>query len=324
MAEISLVPRKFLSLLDSFIFDKPACPENECKQDKVAEDYFERVETYSAYTWLAKPPALSPLQCARYGWKNVDIDRLKCVTCSATLTVSLPLPSTRSQPCNQCFFCSYIVDITLDSSYSDEEATLLSCKEAVETLKDILDCQVILTDVDEEAQMIACILAFCGWVLKPSDKLKSSLLICSICRRRAGIWNYTMAISDSSTDSLELSSESIEEQSSSSPSKRRKIEKKKFNPIEEHRYWCPYFIVDDNNAESREDVERSLGNVHQDNNNDTAGLKSMLSYLFPKRHSRTTDPNLNSCSAKSLRISTIPHQDLCSRSYIIMSLEEEV
>lgn len=44
--------------------------------------------------WFAKPPWLSPLVCARYGWKNTGVDCLHCVSCGKY--ISGRIPSTRN------------------------------------------------------------------------------------------------------------------------------------------------------------------------------------------------------------------------------------
>ncbi|XP_061523711.1 nuclear-interacting partner of ALK [Phycodurus eques] len=55
------------------------------------EAFFSRVQSYSCLKWPAKPRALSPLMCARYGWINVAHDMLKCSSCQAFLSASLQL-----------------------------------------------------------------------------------------------------------------------------------------------------------------------------------------------------------------------------------------
>uniref|UniRef100_A0A8C6HTC1 Zinc finger, C3HC type 1 n=1 Tax=Mus spicilegus TaxID=10103 RepID=A0A8C6HTC1_MUSSI len=53
------------------------------------EAFFHRVETFSSLKWAGKPPELSPLICAKYGWVTVECDMLKCSSCQAFLCASL-------------------------------------------------------------------------------------------------------------------------------------------------------------------------------------------------------------------------------------------
>lgn len=48
-------------------------------------DLHERARTFKTSTWFAKPPQISPLQCARFGWINTGHDRLTCTWCSTGL-----------------------------------------------------------------------------------------------------------------------------------------------------------------------------------------------------------------------------------------------
>jgi len=52
--------------------------------------YKERLETFQSLSWFAKPLKLSPLECARFGWANVDVDILQCVSCKAYVSGHLP------------------------------------------------------------------------------------------------------------------------------------------------------------------------------------------------------------------------------------------
>ncbi|XP_056429124.1 zinc finger C3HC-type protein 1 isoform X2 [Hyla sarda] len=53
------------------------------------EAFYSRVETFSSLKWAGKPPELSPLICAQYGWSNIECDMLKCSSCGAYLCASL-------------------------------------------------------------------------------------------------------------------------------------------------------------------------------------------------------------------------------------------
>lgn len=54
------------------------------------EQFLERVQSYEPTTWFAKPAWMSPVACARYGWKNIDLDLLQCVSCRSVLVGRLP------------------------------------------------------------------------------------------------------------------------------------------------------------------------------------------------------------------------------------------
>ena len=41
-------------------------------------DLYQRLRSYRSSTWFGKPEAVSELQCASRGWRNVDIDVLAC------------------------------------------------------------------------------------------------------------------------------------------------------------------------------------------------------------------------------------------------------
>jgi C3HC zinc finger-like len=47
-------------------------------------DFLDRVQTFSTSSWFAKPLCISPLQCARFGWVNVDFDMIECPACHVT------------------------------------------------------------------------------------------------------------------------------------------------------------------------------------------------------------------------------------------------
>ncbi|KAG7355694.1 C3HC zinc finger-like-domain containing protein [Nitzschia inconspicua] len=59
------------------------------------QEYQERLLSFHASTYYAKPACLSPLICARFGWRNADKDMLSCSSCSSALAI-LPIPSTIS------------------------------------------------------------------------------------------------------------------------------------------------------------------------------------------------------------------------------------
>ncbi|XP_072003607.1 zinc finger C3HC-type protein 1 isoform X2 [Engystomops pustulosus] len=66
-----------------------ALDESNSSEATSKEAFFSRVETFSSLKWAGKPPELSPLICAQYGWSNIDCDMLKCSCCGAYLSASL-------------------------------------------------------------------------------------------------------------------------------------------------------------------------------------------------------------------------------------------
>ncbi|XP_041998177.1 uncharacterized protein LOC121748031 [Salvia splendens] len=53
-------------------------------------DLVRRLSTFKSMTWFAKPQVVSPLECARRGWVNVDMDTIACVSCNTRLLFSTP------------------------------------------------------------------------------------------------------------------------------------------------------------------------------------------------------------------------------------------
>ncbi|XP_020571916.1 uncharacterized protein LOC110018814 [Phalaenopsis equestris] len=53
-------------------------------------DLIRRLTTFKAMTWFGKPKVISPLNCARRGWINVEMDVIVCEACGARLFFSTP------------------------------------------------------------------------------------------------------------------------------------------------------------------------------------------------------------------------------------------
>ncbi|XP_041059580.1 nuclear-interacting partner of ALK isoform X2 [Carcharodon carcharias] len=53
------------------------------------EAFFSRVETFTSFKWAGICFELSPLQCAKYGWTNIECDMLKCCSCQAFLCTTV-------------------------------------------------------------------------------------------------------------------------------------------------------------------------------------------------------------------------------------------
>ncbi|KAH7650972.1 RNA polymerase archaeal subunit P/eukaryotic subunit RPABC4 protein [Dioscorea alata] len=53
-------------------------------------DLMRRLATYKAMTWFGKPKVVNPVNCARRGWINVEMDTIACEACGARLLFSTP------------------------------------------------------------------------------------------------------------------------------------------------------------------------------------------------------------------------------------------
>ncbi|KAL2462840.1 C3HC zinc finger-like [Forsythia ovata] len=53
-------------------------------------DLLRRLATFKSMTWFARPQVVSPVNCARRGWINVDVDTIACESCGARLLFSTP------------------------------------------------------------------------------------------------------------------------------------------------------------------------------------------------------------------------------------------
>ncbi|KAJ0536348.1 putative Zinc finger, C3HC [Helianthus annuus] len=57
-------------------------------------DLLRRLSTFKPANWFGKPKAASLLACARTGWVNVDVDKIECESCCATLKYVAPDSTT--------------------------------------------------------------------------------------------------------------------------------------------------------------------------------------------------------------------------------------
>ncbi|KAL6842518.1 hypothetical protein ACP4OV_027362 [Aristida adscensionis] len=60
-------------------------------------DLMRRLGTFKAMTWFAKPKVISPVNCARRGWINIEPDVITCEACGARLLFSTPSSWTQQQ-----------------------------------------------------------------------------------------------------------------------------------------------------------------------------------------------------------------------------------
>ncbi|CAO2179287.1 unnamed protein product [Urochloa humidicola] len=60
-------------------------------------DLMRRLGSFKAMTWFAKPKVISPVNCARRGWTNIEPDVIVCEACGARLLFSTPSSWTTQQ-----------------------------------------------------------------------------------------------------------------------------------------------------------------------------------------------------------------------------------
>ncbi|CAM1328957.1 Uncharacterised protein PB.8751, partial [Pycnogonum litorale] len=69
-------------------------------------DFSYRVSTFckpnNIFAWFMKPPELSPIQCARYGWILHSDDAIRCITCQKMISAKIPPPEDGLSLYHQC------------------------------------------------------------------------------------------------------------------------------------------------------------------------------------------------------------------------------
>lgn len=60
-------------------------------------DLVRRLATFKSMTWFGKPKVVGPVNCARRGWVNVDVDLIACEACGTRLSFSTPPTWTKQQ-----------------------------------------------------------------------------------------------------------------------------------------------------------------------------------------------------------------------------------
>ncbi|XP_069101680.1 zinc finger C3HC-type protein 1-like [Argopecten irradians] len=238
------------------------------------EAYFQRVSTFTTFNWFAKPVDLSPLVCARYGWQVIETDMLECVGCKAKLSGQLPKTrdkqiytdcckklkhgltwshkkscSWSSNPSPESFSVIPLYDIKeVRQNFDTRLNLLLACQSKLPTVsqrtmvkqgldEDIIEdiVQYFLCDRDHpviEYTKAAFLLAVCGWNIRDTG---SAVFECKFCQRTIGLWNYKSSNSIHNSEGEDSGDHPV--------AKKLKVtEKETFDPVAEHRYWCPWVI----------------------------------------------------------------------------------
>ncbi|XP_070193249.1 zinc finger C3HC-type protein 1-like isoform X2 [Littorina saxatilis] len=241
--------------------------------------FLKRVETFSPITWFAKPKELSPLVCSRYGWENTEYDMLHCTACGANLCGSLGSKANAkaykeaSEELRKKLlsshekFCTLAVNPCPESylkvSLHDLEELRKNFLQRVDALRQSADLlpELVYThldtwgfaevhaakfcaeddmlETDTPTQVIT--LAFTGWTLCEKNQ---QIVVCSMCRRQMGLWNFTPAGSRPASNGSDERQEVDDSGDSAIPSKMRKIEPQStLDPISSHHAWCPWIAL---------------------------------------------------------------------------------
>jgi hypothetical protein len=76
-------PEKF-SLDTPLPFEDDRAVNSKCKPWDYGR-FVQRASTFAISTWFGKPVAVGPLVCARFGWTNMASNRLQCISCNAQI-----------------------------------------------------------------------------------------------------------------------------------------------------------------------------------------------------------------------------------------------
>ncbi|CAH1784193.1 unnamed protein product, partial [Owenia fusiformis] len=296
MAAEDSTPKKILNILSSFLHQEEYSTDLNSSGDgsfinekspmnlgatQSKEAYFQRVQTFSMITWVAKPADLSPLHCARYGWENVDNDILRCVTCKAVLSAKLPEnydPEIYEECCENIGqsivhshqqLCPWSVNpsplhfaaIPLEDKtvaadqYLNRFKSLIQMGEKIPALQlnslvkegganmkqKLLEATMSslieeTTSSNEEIVGNCAVLALTGWC--NNGTRDSQIITCKYCCRHIGLWSYISAGCNNAQSTTE------DEDEDGPSNKRIRSDRNRcqelFDPINEHRLWCPW------------------------------------------------------------------------------------
>ncbi|CAO2603034.1 Zinc finger C3HC-type protein 1 [Lemmus lemmus] len=354
------------------------------------EAFFHRVETFSSLKWAGKPPELSPLICARYGWVTVECDMLKCSSCQAFLCASLQPAFDFSRYKERCAelrkslcsahekFCfwpdspcpdrfgmlpldepavlvSEFLDrfqslchlgLQLPSLRPEDLKTMCLTEDKISVLLHLLEDELesqaddrktpSKLGSDMQVHVTACVLSLCGWACSSLEPTQLSLISCSQCMRKVGLWGFQQ-IESSMTDleaSRGLTSSPIpgaegrpehfplvpesprrmmtrSQDSAVSPGSEQDTSPRSFfDPTSQHRDWCPWVNI----TLTKEITENGTAEVDASTPAEP-GWKAVSAILLAHKHcSQPTEMDSMSLSEKSRKVFRIFRQweSLCS------------
>uniref|UniRef100_A0A8C6RJM0 Zinc finger, C3HC type 1 n=1 Tax=Nannospalax galili TaxID=1026970 RepID=A0A8C6RJM0_NANGA len=353
------------------------------------EAFFNRVETFSSLKWAGKPPELSPLICAKYGWVTVECDMLKCSSCQAFLCASLQPAFDFGRYKERCAelkkslctahekFCFWpdspspdrfgmlplsepavlvsefldrfqslcLLDLQLPSLRPEDLKNMCLTEDKISALLHLLEDELDYQSDDKkttsklgldiQVHVTACVLSLCGWACSSLEPTQLSLITCSQCMRKVGLWGFQqieLAISDLDT-SFGLTGSPIpgtEGRPERFPlvpeSPRRMMTRSQdatFSPgseqaekspgpiISRTRSWDSSSPVDRPEPEAASPTTRSRPVTRSMGTGDSAGLEVPLSPLRKAKRARLCSSSSSDTASRSFFDPTSQHRDWC-------------
>ncbi|GAB6020045.1 Nuclear-interacting partner of ALK [Chamberlinius hualienensis] len=249
-------------------------------------DFCERLMTFNRIGWSLMPLSVSPLVCARLGWKVIQPQILKCVGCAKILCSKMPnldqqncykrsleklekaLNESHEKNCPWPFKNlpeNYLTEILLHPDKCVEDfqkrlATFTTVKfKLPEIAKDIPDdlklcivsCKSFVAKLSDEFESIGdeeITLSLTGWKLNTSS-LGLTRLHCDHCLRVIDPLAYE--------DNKKNSQEDLD----SSESNLSKSQIKALSPLNSHQRWCPW-IREISVEDERQQQQQQQGWLH--------------------------------------------------------------
>uniref|UniRef100_A0A8C6RKT2 Zinc finger, C3HC type 1 n=1 Tax=Nannospalax galili TaxID=1026970 RepID=A0A8C6RKT2_NANGA len=355
------------------------------------EAFFNRVETFSSLKWAGKPPELSPLICAKYGWVTVECDMLKCSSCQAFLCASLQPAFDFGRYKERCAelkkslctahekFCFWpdspspdrfgmlplsepavlvsefldrfqslcLLDLQLPSLRPEDLKNMCLTEDKISALLHLLEDELDYQSDDKkttsklgldiQVHVTACVLSLCGWACSSLEPTQLSLITCSQCMRKVGLWGFQqieLAISDLDT-SFGLTGSPIpgtegrperfplvpesprrmmtrsQDATFSPGSEQDTASRSFFDPTSQHRDWCPWVNV----TVGKETRENGSTELDAPSTPPEPGWKAVLTTLLAhKQSNQPAETDSLSLSEKSRKVFRIFRQweSVCS------------
>ncbi|KAI8921287.1 C3HC zinc finger-like-domain-containing protein [Powellomyces hirtus] len=248
-------------------------PAGSAKIQLKDSNLYRRLVTFKEWTWFGLPDSLSPPNCARHGWINSGRNTLLCTACQATFSCpptevssettqelvtqydqqlqqahdsgcpwamhsmdesSYRFPLTSPPQANQIFRLRY--DELLSHSSDVPVAVLKNESERPLHISSIITSLGLKMHAEAAVGNACVLLALFGWEFEDLGAFR--FLKCSLCARRAGLWNFSKICSS-------------ERRPAEGPHKRTKLTRSgipasipaEFDVSEQHRWFCPWIHI---------------------------------------------------------------------------------